>query len=159
LRLAGASNKVLATGPEARKAFAEAIEEWKLLMGVALNGLSRQAVKMAAAYASERVAFGQPIGTYQAISHPLADLITDVDAGKYYCWKTVRGVADKAADAGADISLSLWWNAETAGRAVQQALQTFGGYGLTTDYDIHLYNLRAKAWPLVFGDPSRLLQE
>ncbi|TAL00639.1 MAG: acyl-CoA dehydrogenase, partial [Rhodospirillaceae bacterium] len=47
----------------------------------------------------------------------------------------------------------------TAGRAVAQALQTFGGYGLTMDYDIHLYNLRAKAWPLVFGDPLRLLEE
>jgi len=38
-------------------------------------------------------------------------------------------------------------------------LHTFGGYGLTTEYDIHLYNLRAKAWPLVFGDPSRLIEE
>jgi alkylation response protein AidB-like acyl-CoA dehydrogenase len=42
---------------------------------------------------------------------------------------------------------------------VAQALHTFGGYGLTTDYDIHLYNLRAKAWPLTFGDPAQLLEE
>jgi alkylation response protein AidB-like acyl-CoA dehydrogenase len=42
---------------------------------------------------------------------------------------------------------------------VAQALQTFGGYGLTTEYDIHLYNLRAKAWPLAMGDPQRLLEE
>ena len=40
-----------------------------------------------------------------------------------------------------------------------QALHTFGGYGLTTDYDIHLYNLRAKALPLILGDPEALLDE
>ena len=45
-----------------------------------------------------------------------------------------------------------------AGRAGAQALHTFGGYGLTTEYDIHLYNLRAKAWPLASrrsGTPAR----
>jgi alkylation response protein AidB-like acyl-CoA dehydrogenase len=42
---------------------------------------------------------------------------------------------------------------------VAQALHTFGGYGLTTEYDIHLFNLRAKAWPLVFGDPMLLIEE
>src|SRR5262249_31678341 len=62
-------------------------------------------------------------------------------------------------DAGAEISLTAWWSADVAGRAVAQALHTFGGYGLTTEYDIHLHNLRAKAWPLVFGDPARLLEE
>jgi alkylation response protein AidB-like acyl-CoA dehydrogenase len=46
-----------------------------------------------------------------------------------------------------------------ATRSVAQALHTFGGYGLTTEYDIFLYNLRAKAWPLVFGDPQRFLEE
>ena len=139
--------------------FAQAIEEWKLLIAIALAGLSREAVRLAAAYACERVAFGQPIGTYQGISHPLADLITDIDGGKYFTWKAIHDIAKGLPDAGAQISLALWWNADTASRAVVQSLHTFGGYGLTTEYDIHLYNLRAKAWPLVFGDPSRLLEE
>jgi alkylation response protein AidB-like acyl-CoA dehydrogenase len=128
-------------------------------MSAALSGLSREAVRLAAAYACERVAFGKFIGTYQGISHPLADLITDIDGGKYLVWKTIRDIADRTADAGSAISHTAWWTADTAGRTVTQALQTFGGYGLTTDYDIHLYNLRAKAWPLSFGDPERLLEE
>lgn len=159
LHLGRESRQLLASGREARKVFAQAIEEWKLLNAAMLNGLSREAIRLAAAYACERIAFGQPIGTYQGISHPLADLITEVDGGKYLTWKTIRDIADGAADAGAKISLTAWWSAATAGRVVTQALQTFGGYGLTTDYDVHLYNLRAKAWPLAFGDPERLLQE
>lgn len=155
--LAAGERTVLATGIAAAETFTRAIEEWKLLMAAALNGLARESVRLAAAYATERTQFGQPIGAYQALSHPLADLITEVDGGKLLVWKTIRDIADGTPKAGAEISLSLWWNADTASRAVQQALQTFGGYGLTTEYDIHLYNLRAKAWPLVFGDPSRLL--
>jgi alkylation response protein AidB-like acyl-CoA dehydrogenase len=159
LPLGAAPHMMLSDKPEGVVAFTQAIEEWKLLIAAALAGLSRAAVQMAANYARERVAFGQPIGTYQGISHPLADRMSDVDAGKYFNWMVIRDIADGKPQAGAEISLAAWWNARSAGRAVAQALHTFGGYGLTTDYDIHLFNLRAKAWPLVFGDPSRLLEE
>ncbi len=159
LHLGAAKHTTLSKDAAALKAFSQAIEEWKLLIAAALAGLSRESVRLAAAYACERKAFGQPIGTYQAMSHPLADLSAEIDGGKYLTWKTIRDIADGQPEAAAEISLTAWWNIETAGRAVAQALHTFGGYGLTTEYDIHLYNLRAKAWPLVFGDPSRLLEE
>jgi alkylation response protein AidB-like acyl-CoA dehydrogenase len=159
LRLGGASRSVLSATDQGLRVFAQAIEEWKLLIAAALAGLSREAIELAATYARERVAFGQPIGTYQGISHPLADLLCDVDGGKYLTWKTLLDIADGYPRAAAEISLTAWWNADAASRTVAQALHTFGGYGLTTEYDIHLYNLRAKAWPLIFGDPARFLEE
>jgi alkylation response protein AidB-like acyl-CoA dehydrogenase len=159
LRLGSASRAVLSAGSQGRSVFTQAIEEWKLLTAAALAGLAREAIELASAYARERVAFGQPIGTYQGISHPLADLLCDVDGGKYLTWKTLLDIANGYPRAAAEVSLTAWWNADAAGRAVAQALHTFGGYGLTTEYDIHLYNLRAKGWPLIFGDPARLLEE
>ncbi len=159
LNLDAADAVVLGEGAEAVKLFDQGIEEWKLLMAAALAGLSRRAVEMAAEYACERVAFDKPIGTYQAISHPLADLITEVDGGKYLTWKAIHDVAMGVKDAGAQISMAIYWNADVAARAVNQSLHTFGGYGLATEYDIHLYNLRAKAWPLVWGDINLLLEE
>ncbi len=149
----------LARGADAARAFEQAQEEWKLLIAAALAGLGRESLKLAAAYASQRKQFGQFIGQFQAISHPLADLLCEVDGGKFLVWKAIRSIADGAPDAGAAISVAAWWNAEAAARAVAQALHTFGGYGLTTEYDIFLYNLRAKSWPLVLGDPQRLLDE
>ncbi|WP_022673830.1 acyl-CoA dehydrogenase [Novosphingopyxis baekryungensis] len=149
----------LASNTEAGQLFDATLEEWKLLTASALAGLGRQAVKMAAEYASERKQFGQFIGQFQAISHPLADNLCDVDGGKLLTWKALRAAADGNAQAAAFCSLALWWNARAAGSAVSQALQTFGGYGLTTEYDIYLYNLRAKAWPLTWGDPAQLLVE
>jgi 3-oxochol-4-en-24-oyl-CoA dehydrogenase len=157
--LATQSRTLLGSGAGALRSFAQAIEEWKLLIAAALAGLSRQAVQLAAAYASQRKQFGQLIGTFQAISHPLADRLSEVDSGKLLVWKAIRDIADEVQEAGATISLAAWWNCDAAGKAVAQALHTFGGYGLTTEYDIHLYNLRAKSWPLVLGDPQRLLEE
>jgi len=153
------SQAVLGSGAKGLKTFAQGIEEWKLLISAALAGLGRESVKLAAAYASQRKQFGQFIGAFQAVSHPLADRLGDVDAGKLLVWKAIRDIADGSPEAAATISLAAWWSSDAAGKAVAQALHTFGGYGLTTEYDIHLYNLRAKAWPLVFGDPQLFIEE
>ena len=158
IRLDGTARRT-PLGGDAVAALSAAIEEWKLLTAAALAGLSQQAIRLASAYASERVQFGQFIGTYQGISHPLAELFVNVEGGRFLVWRAIRDIADGAAAAGAEIPLSLWWGATTAGKVVAQALQTFGGYGLTTEYDIHLYNLRAKALPLILGDPALLLSE
>ncbi len=156
--LGKAQATVLAAGREATDMFAGAVEEWKLLTAAALNGLAREAVRLAAAYACERQAFGQIIGTFQAISHPLANFIVDIEGGKAFVWKVIHEIASGEAEAAAHVPLALWWNAQAATRAGIQGLRTFGGYGLTTEYDIHMYNLRAKAWGLIHGDPARLLE-
>jgi 3-oxochol-4-en-24-oyl-CoA dehydrogenase len=150
---------VLGSGDAALATFAAGMEEWKLYMGAALSGLGRQALKLGAEYACERKAFGQLIGTFQGVSHPLADRLCDVDGGKLMVWKTIRDIVDGAPEAAGNISLSLWQCATAAAGAVSQALQTFGGYGLTTEYDIHLFNLRANAWPGVYGDVQDFLAE
>ena len=149
----------LASGEAALATFAAGVEEWKLLIAAALAGLSRKALELAAAYAGERKAFGQLIGSFQGISHPLADRLCDVDGARFLVWKAIRDVFDGSDEAGPAISLALWWACDAAATSTAQALHTFGGYGLTTEYDIYLYNLRAKAWPLVLGDPQLLIEE
>lgn len=149
----------LASGPDAFAIFAACMEEWKLLVAAGLAGLGRQSLKIASEYACERKQFGQLIGMFQGISHPLADLLCDVDGAKFLVWKAIYDISEGSDEAAANASLSYWWACDSAGRAVAQALHTFGGYGLTTEYDIHLYNLRAKAWPLVAGDPQLMLEE
>jgi alkylation response protein AidB-like acyl-CoA dehydrogenase len=157
--LAAHPHVILASGEAALATFDKGVEEWKLLIAAGLAGIGREALKLASAYACERKQFDQFIGQFQGISHPLADLLCDVDGGKFLVWKAIRDLADGAKDAGAAISIAAWWNSDACERAVAQALHTFGGYGLTTEYDIFLFNLRAKAWPLALGDPQRLIEE
>jgi len=159
LQLDQGNRAVLAQGASSVAAFCSAIEEWKLLVALALTGLARESLRLASAYACERIQFDRPIGSFQAISHPLADLSVQVDAGRLLVWRAMRAIADEDVDAGELISIAAWWACTTAEKAVAQSLHTFGGYGLTLEYDVHLFNLRAKSWPLVLGDPALLLEE
>jgi len=149
----------LASGPEAIATFEAGIEEWKFYMAIALAGLGREALRLGAEYACERKAFGQLIGTFQGISHPLADLLCDVDGSKFLAWKAIRDIFDGSDEAATCISLALWHAADSAVRAASRSVQTFGGMGLSKESDIHLFVLRAKEWPLVLGDPQLLLEE
>ena len=144
---------VISSHADAARIWAAGIEEWKLLTSAALIGLSREALGMAATYASQRIAFGQPIGANQGIAHPLADDAIDADGGAMLLWWTLRAIADGHPEAAATVSMLFWWASRTATRCVAHSLHTFGGYGLTNEYDLQLYHRRAKAWALALGDP------
>ncbi|MDO9598983.1 MAG: acyl-CoA dehydrogenase [Azoarcus sp.] len=146
--------RVLASGSAARNAFGAAIEEWKLLKAAVLVGVAQQSMQMAAVYATERHQFGKPIGAFQGIAHPLADVVTEVEGGRLLVWHAISALAHHEQDAAALISMAWWWATQTATRAVAQSLRTFGGYGVTLEYDIQLYYRRAKAWSLLAGDPQ-----
>jgi alkylation response protein AidB-like acyl-CoA dehydrogenase len=149
--------QAIAAGPDAARIWAAGIEEWKLLTSAALVGLSQEALSMAAAYACERIAFGQPIGANQGIAHPLANDAIDADGGAMLLWWTLRAIADGHPEAAATVSMLFWWCLRTATSCVAHAIHTFGGYGLSVEYDIQLYHRRAKTWPLVLGDPQQEL--
>jgi alkylation response protein AidB-like acyl-CoA dehydrogenase len=150
---------MLARDPVARKLFQTGLEEWKLLTAATLAGISDKALELAAAYSHQRIQFGKPIGAYQGISHPLADLAADTDGAKFLVWRAIAAVAESAPDAAALVSMAYWWAARTSSAVVAQALHTFGGYGLSLEYDIQLYHRRAKALALTFGDPALELDE
>ena len=103
------------------------------------------ALQGSVAYAKERHTFGRPIGSYQGVSHPLADAIVEVHCARLLIWRGIAGIAEGAKNAGETLSAAAWFAGRAAEKAVSCSLHTFGGYGLTVEYDIHLYNLRAKA--------------
>lgn len=147
----------VAFGVAARHTFLAAIEEWKLLKAAMLVGLTRRAIEMAAVYATERQQFGKPIGSFQGIAHPLADALTEVDGAQLLVWRAIWAIAREDRSAAAYVSMAWWWATQTSARAVACALHTFGGYGVSLEYDIQLYYRRGKAWALVAGDPQREL--
>lgn len=150
---------VIATGPEAKSIFLAGIEEWKVLTGAQLNGVSRRALEYAVDYAKERSQFDRLIGSYQAIAHPLADCAVNVDAAQLFTWWTVQQVSKQGPEAPAAIAMSYWWATKTADETTRRAMHTFGGYGVTLEYDLQLYFRRAKAWPILLGDPNDQLIE
>lgn len=140
------ASHVIDSGSEACRAFEQAVEEWKLLKAAMLMGLAHQALKLAAAYSCERQQFGRAIGGFQGIAHPLADALTEIEGGQLLVRHAVWSIAQQQPDAAARVSMAWWWATQSSARAVARALHTFGGYGVSLEYDVQLYYRRAKAW-------------
>jgi alkylation response protein AidB-like acyl-CoA dehydrogenase len=139
--------------------FQGAIEEWKLLTASAMVGAAQMSMQLASEYANEREAFGQLIGTYQGISHPLAESATDIDGARLLVWRAVAGIAYADVESASLVSQSWWWAATSSALATHKAVRTLGGYGLAMEYDPQLYLRRVKTWALMLGDPEVILDE
>ena len=139
----------------ADSAYRRACAEWKVLTAGALNGLARRALEIGAAYASERMAFGKPIGTFQGVAHPLADVATALAGSELLARKAawrLDGEADRRSETLA--AMAMAFAAETSTRLTAVCVHLHGGYGAALEYDIQLFHQRAKAWANVGGQPS-----
>ena len=65
-----------------RAAFPVAADEWRILTAAALVGLGDAALRLGVQYAKDRHAFGAPIGSFQAIAHPLVDAATGIEGAR-----------------------------------------------------------------------------
>jgi alkylation response protein AidB-like acyl-CoA dehydrogenase len=152
--LAGAT--VLGKGPEALAIVAAGLDEWKLLVAACVAAIGSKALSEAADYARERKAFGQLIGSYQGLAHPLADSATDIEGAELLCWRAATEPNDS--DRSACIAAASWWSARSVATATVRAMRTLGGYGMSMEYDAQLYFRRSRAWSLLTGDPAGELQ-
>jgi len=147
----GLPRRLLARGPEAVAAYRAGCAEWKLLTAFALAGLARQALAIGAQYAKDRIQFGVPIGSFQAIAHPLADCATRVDGAELLVLEAAWTRGADPARFPALASMAFVWSAQTAQRTASASLHTHGGYGFSLEYDVQLYYRRAFAWGLAAG--------
>ncbi|MBD3734696.1 MAG: acyl-CoA dehydrogenase family protein, partial [Sphingopyxis sp.] len=69
--------------------------------------------------------------------------------------RAITSIASGDPKAGARTAMAYWWAAHTVDQAVQHAVRTFGGYGLSLEYDVQLYFRRAKLLAMIAGDPDR----
>jgi hypothetical protein len=143
----------LASGPEAAAAFNGACRDWKVLSAAQLVGLSSAALDLGVDYAKSREVFGAAIATFQTIAHRLADDATAIDGARLLAYKAAWAADEGRSGAGALASMAWSFSSETALGVTRDSLHYHGGYGFTREYDIQLYFRRAKAYPLVWGDP------
>jgi alkylation response protein AidB-like acyl-CoA dehydrogenase len=114
-------------------------------------GGAQAALDMAVNYAKERVQFGRPIGSFQAIQHYCANMATDVSGSRFITYKAAWKVSE-GLRAALDAAIAKAWASEAYGRVTLLAHQIFGAIGFTKDHDIHLYYRQAKAAETIFGD-------
>jgi alkylation response protein AidB-like acyl-CoA dehydrogenase len=135
---------------------------WPIIQGVKnkaavaacayLVGLSQMDFDTSLDYAKERIQFGRPIGSFQAIQHKFADMIIDVDGSRFITYKAAWALQENEPDAEMLVSMAKAWCNEAARRVVAHGQQIHGGIGFTKDYKIELYFRRQKWMELTWGD-------
>jgi alkylation response protein AidB-like acyl-CoA dehydrogenase len=116
-----------------------------------LGGASR-ALELSVDYAKERVQFGRPIGSFQAVKHRCADMLVDVEGMRSTSYWAAWCLAADDPDQSIAASTAKTWGSDASKRVMASALQVHGGIGFTWEHDLHLFLKRAQLDQLTFGD-------
>jgi alkylation response protein AidB-like acyl-CoA dehydrogenase len=127
-------------------------EPVRLRAGLALEavGVAQRALELGVEYVSQREQFGKKIGTYQAVSHPLADTYVETELARSLAYWAAWSVAEEDERAPLAVASAKAQAAETAVAACERAIQVHGGIGFTWEHPLHRYYKRAQ-WLDAFG--------
>ena len=98
-------------------------------------GIAQGALDASIAYAKERVQFGKPIATFQAIQWMIADMATEIDAARLLVYRAAWN-KDNGLAYGKEAAMAKLFASETATRVAGKAIQIHGGYGFTESYPV-----------------------
>ena len=128
----------------------DGLNEERLVIAAECLGLGALALERGVQYAGEREVFGGPIGANQAVQHPLAAAFARLQAARHLVYGAARAVSGgEDLDAGAYANAAKYLAAEAAFEAADAAVQTHGGYGVATEYDVERYFREARLARLV----------
>ncbi|HUY16846.1 MAG TPA: acyl-CoA dehydrogenase family protein [Acidimicrobiales bacterium] len=105
-------------------------------------------------YAKNRVQFGRPIGSFQAIKHKCADMLLDVESAKSAAYYAAWAAQERNDELPIAASLAKSFCSEAYFHCAAENIQIHGGIGFTWEHPAHLYFKRAKSSELFLGDPA-----
>ena len=115
--------------------FLEILDGGRISVAAMGLGLAQGAYDLASEYARERKQFGKPIASFQAIQFQLADMATEIEAGRNMVYKAAW-LKDQDRPFGREAAMAKLYTGELSHRAANAALQIHGGYGFMDEYAI-----------------------
>lgn len=113
-------------------------------------GVLSRALELTSDHARERVQFGRPIGTFQAVAQRLADAFIDVEAARLTLWQAAWRVAEGLPSA-EEVATAKFWAADAGHRVAHTAVHVHGGVGIDLDHPLHRYFVAAKRNEFTLG--------
>jgi acyl-CoA dehydrogenase len=113
-------------------------------------GVLEQALADTAEYTKNRVQFGRPIATFQAVGHRCADCYIDVEAVRLTLWQAAWRLSEDL-HATTEVEVAKYWAAEAGHRVAHAAVHLHGGMGVANEHTIHRYFIWAKQNEFMFG--------
>ena len=136
-------------------------KSWEKVKNISLGYLAMEQVggaqaciDMSTMYAKERIQFGRPIGSFQAIQHICANMLVQLESAKSVAYSAVR--ADTADDLEVEMGamLAKSYCSEVFNKIAGDNIQVHGGIGFTWEHPAHLYFKKAKSDSLLLGTPK-----
>jgi alkylation response protein AidB-like acyl-CoA dehydrogenase len=116
-----------------------------------LVGVAQRALDMAVDYAKEREQFGRPIGSYQAVSHRLANMLWDTEEARSLTYYAAWCADAEPESLPLAASMAKARASDAATSVTHDAIQTFGGIGFTWEHDVHFLLKRARVSAQMLG--------
>jgi alkylation response protein AidB-like acyl-CoA dehydrogenase len=116
-------------------------------------GAAQRCLDMTVAYSKERVQFGRPIGSFQALKHRMADMLVEVETARSASWAAAWSAAHRDGDLPTRAAIAKAWCSEALSRVAAETVQLHGGIAITWEHDAQLYFKRAHALSQLFGRP------
>lgn len=129
----------------------------RLMLAAELVGVGQAALEMASNYAKERVQFGKPIGSYQAVKHQLANAWIGVDNARLALRYACAALDGNLPDSRFACAAAEFTAIEGALQSARTSIQVHGGMGFTWEHDAHLYLKRAQHVTARLGGASQAL--
>lgn len=120
-------------------------------------GVTERALELTARYATERVQFERPIGTFQAVAQRMADSYVDVEAIRLTLWQAAWRVAE-GLPAATEVATAKFWAADGGHRVAHTAVHVHGGVGIDKDYPLHRYFVATKRNEFSLGGATAQLR-
>jgi alkylation response protein AidB-like acyl-CoA dehydrogenase len=124
-------------------------------LAVEAVGVSQRALELATDYSKVRRQFDKPIGSFQAVSHQVADIYTETELARSLAYWAAWCVAEEDESARVAAASAKAFCAETAVKACERSIQVHGGVGFTWEHVLHRYYRRAQ-WIDAFEGHGRI---
>jgi alkylation response protein AidB-like acyl-CoA dehydrogenase len=117
-----------------------------------MTGGARWVLETSIQYANQRIQFGVPIGSFQAVQHRCVEMAVQVEGATSATYYAAWAVSENDPQMTLAASIAKAWCSEAYKTAALNGIQIHGGIGYTWDHDMHLYLKRAKSSEVAFGD-------
>jgi alkylation response protein AidB-like acyl-CoA dehydrogenase len=147
-------DQLLGEPGNAGSAVEQALDLARIALASEALGGAEQLLEMTTAYVKERVQFGRPIGSFQAVKHRLADMMIEVEAAKSAAWYAACVADERREELAEAAAIAKSYCCDTFFDCAANAIQLHGGIGFTWEHDAHLYFKRARATATLLGSPA-----
>jgi alkylation response protein AidB-like acyl-CoA dehydrogenase len=132
----------------------ETLDRAAIALAAEQVGGAQRCLDLSVDYAKQRVQFGRPIGSFQAIKHLCADMLLLVESARSAAYSAACVAAEGSEGLAVAASLASAYCGDAYFRCAGDAIQIHGGVGFTWEYDPHLHFKRARASQSLLGDPA-----